>query len=158
MKNKCRAHCRNIRQKNRNKRQNRYYPKTHHYMSWQGSCASMQRGGVEQVIWNQTSPLSQMMWPCKCFPLWIGIQTVSTETSKLFVPVPQRTNECCLYNEAREELKLRLVFPHELIIEVLLFGDDTLTEMQNLQNLYNFTSNEQNVLPIYHHNTTSHVC
>jgi hypothetical protein len=134
MKNKCRAHCRNIRQKNRNKRQNRYYPKTHHYMSWQGSCASMQRGGVEQVIWNQTSPLSQMMWPCKCFPLWIGIQTVSTETSKLFVPVPQRTNECCLYNEAREELKLRLVFPHELIIEVLLFGDDTLTEMQNLQN------------------------
>jgi hypothetical protein len=41
--------------------------------------------------------------------------------------------ECCHYNEAREELKLRLVFLHELKIEVLLFGDDTLTEMQNLQ-------------------------
>jgi fatty acid desaturase len=41
--------------------------------------------------------------------------------------------ECCLYNEAREELKLRLVFLDELKIEVLLFGDDTLTEMQNLQ-------------------------
>jgi hypothetical protein len=41
--------------------------------------------------------------------------------------------ECCLYNEAREELKLKLVFLHELKIEVLLFGDDTLTEMQNLQ-------------------------
>ena len=41
--------------------------------------------------------------------------------------------ECCLYNEAREELKLRLFFFHELKIEVLLFGDDTLTEMQNLQ-------------------------
>jgi hypothetical protein len=41
--------------------------------------------------------------------------------------------ECCLYTEAREELKLRLVFLHELKIEVLLFGDDTLTEMQNLQ-------------------------
>jgi hypothetical protein len=41
--------------------------------------------------------------------------------------------ECCLYNEAREELKLRLVFLHELKIEVLLFGNDTLTEMQNLQ-------------------------
>ena len=40
--------------------------------------------------------------------------------------------ECCLYNEARKELKLRLVFLHELKIEVLLFGDDTLTEMQNL--------------------------
>jgi hypothetical protein len=40
--------------------------------------------------------------------------------------------ECCLYNEAREELKLRLVFLHELKIEVLLFGDDTLTEMQNI--------------------------
>ena len=36
------------------------------------------------------------------------------------------------YNEAREELKLRLVFLNELKIEVLLFGDDTLTEMQNL--------------------------
>ena len=41
--------------------------------------------------------------------------------------------ECCLYNKAREELKLRLVFLNELKIEVLLFGDDTLTEMQNLQ-------------------------
>jgi hypothetical protein len=41
--------------------------------------------------------------------------------------------ECCLYNEAREELKLRLVFLHELKIEVLLFGDESLTEMQNLQ-------------------------
>ena len=41
--------------------------------------------------------------------------------------------ECCLYNKAREELKLRLVFLHELKIEVLLFGHDTLTEMQNLQ-------------------------
>jgi hypothetical protein len=41
--------------------------------------------------------------------------------------------ECCFYNEAREELKLRLIFLHELNTEVLLFGDDTLTEMQNLQ-------------------------
>jgi hypothetical protein len=41
--------------------------------------------------------------------------------------------ECCLYNEAREELKLRLIFLHELKIEVLLFGDDTLIEMQNHQ-------------------------
>ena len=41
--------------------------------------------------------------------------------------------ECCLYNEAREELKLRLVFLHELKFEVLLFSDDTLTELQNIQ-------------------------
>jgi len=41
--------------------------------------------------------------------------------------------ECCLYKEARKELKLRLVFLHELTIEALLFGDDTLTELQNLQ-------------------------
>ena len=41
--------------------------------------------------------------------------------------------ECCIYNEAREELKRRLVFLHELKIEVLLFCDDTLTDMQNLQ-------------------------
>ena len=39
--------------------------------------------------------------------------------------------ECCLYNEAREEWKVRLVFLNEL--KVLLFGDDTSTEMQNLQ-------------------------
>ena len=32
-----------------------------------------------------------------------------------------------------EELKLRLDFLHELKIEVLLFVDDTLTDMQNLQ-------------------------
>jgi hypothetical protein len=37
------------------------------------------------------------------------------------------------YNEARAELKLRLIFLNELKIEVLLFSDDTLTEMQNLQ-------------------------
>ena len=41
--------------------------------------------------------------------------------------------ECCLYNETSDELKFRLVFLNELKIEVLLFGDDTLTEMQNLQ-------------------------
>ena len=41
--------------------------------------------------------------------------------------------ECCLYYEAREELKLRIVFLHELNIDVLHFDDDTLTEMQNLQ-------------------------
>jgi hypothetical protein len=33
--------------------------------------------------------------------------------------------ECCLYNEAREELKLRLVFLNELKIEVLLFEYST---------------------------------
>ena len=41
--------------------------------------------------------------------------------------------ECCLYNEASEELKFKLVFLNELKIEVLLFGDNTITEMQNLQ-------------------------
>ena len=41
--------------------------------------------------------------------------------------------ECCLYSDAREELKLRLVFLHELKIEVLLFDDDSLTDMQTLQ-------------------------
>ena len=38
------------------------------------------------------------------------------------------------YSEGREEFKLRLVFLNELNIELLLFGDDTLTEIfQNLQ-------------------------
>jgi hypothetical protein len=41
--------------------------------------------------------------------------------------------ECCLCNAAREELKLTLVFLHGLTIEALLFGNATLTDMQNLQ-------------------------
>jgi hypothetical protein len=40
-----------------------------------------------------------------------------------------KMQEFCLNNEAREELKLRLDFLHELKIEVLLIDDDTLTEM-----------------------------
>jgi hypothetical protein len=65
--------------------------------------------------------------------------------------------ECCLYNEAREKMKLRLVFLHELKIETLLFGDDTLTEMQNLQifksvQLYIKRTKR---FPIYDHNTPS---
>jgi hypothetical protein len=36
--------------------------------------------------------------------------------------------ESCLYNEARKELKLRLVFLHELKIEALLFGDSLKNE------------------------------
>ena len=66
--------------------------------------------------------------------------------------------EWCLYNEAREELKLRLVILHELNIEVLLFDNDTLTEMQNLQ----FFKSVQLYIkrtkrfPIYDHNTPSH--
>ena len=39
--------------------------------------------------------------------------------------------KCCLYNEANEELKLRLAFLYELTIKTLLFDDDTLlTDMQ----------------------------
>jgi hypothetical protein len=41
--------------------------------------------------------------------------------------------ERCICNEDREELKLRLVFLRELTIEALHFGDDTLTDMHNLQ-------------------------
>ena len=41
--------------------------------------------------------------------------------------------ECRLYKEAREKLKSRLLFTHELTIEALFIGDDTLTDMQNMQ-------------------------
>jgi hypothetical protein len=66
--------------------------------------------------------------------------------------------ECCLYNEARE-LKLRLVFLHELKIEVLLFGDDTLTELQNIQIFESVQLHQTNKTfypGIYDHNTPSH--
>ena len=40
--------------------------------------------------------------------------------------------ECCLYDEARRNLKNRLHFLHELKIETLLFGDDSLSEQANV--------------------------
>jgi hypothetical protein len=66
--------------------------------------------------------------------------------------------EWCLYNEAREELKLRLVILHELKIEVILFDNDTLTEMQNLQ-FFKYVQlyiKRTKRFPIYDHNTPSH--
>ena len=42
--------------------------------------------------------------------------------------------ECCLYVEAREQLTNNLQFLDSLIIiETLLFGDDSLSEEQNAQ-------------------------
>jgi hypothetical protein len=39
--------------------------------------------------------------------------------------------ECCLYVEAREQLTNNLQFLDSLLIETLLFGDDSLSEEQN---------------------------
>ena len=44
-----------------------------------------------------------------------------------------RILECCLYVEAREQLTNNLQFLNNLIIETLLFGDDSLSEKQNSQ-------------------------
>ena len=41
--------------------------------------------------------------------------------------------ECCLYVEARDQLTNSLQFLDSLIIETLLFGDDSLSEEQNAQ-------------------------
>ena len=41
--------------------------------------------------------------------------------------------ECCLYVEAREQLTNNLQFLDSLLIETLLFGDDSLSEEQNAQ-------------------------
>ena len=39
-------------------------------LSWFVTGTSIQSGGVKLVLWAQTFPLSEMMWPCKlkCFP------------------------------------------------------------------------------------------
>ena len=29
---------------------------------------SIKSGGIKPVFWTQSSPLSEMMWPCKCIP------------------------------------------------------------------------------------------
>jgi hypothetical protein len=41
--------------------------------------------------------------------------------------------ECCLYVEAREQLTNNLQFLDSLLIETLLFGDDSLSGEQNAQ-------------------------
>jgi hypothetical protein len=41
--------------------------------------------------------------------------------------------ECCLYVEAREQLTNNLQFLDSLLIETVLFGDDSLSEEQNAQ-------------------------
>ena len=41
--------------------------------------------------------------------------------------------ECCLYVEAREQLTNNLQFLDSLLIETLLFGDDSLSEKLNAQ-------------------------
>ena len=41
--------------------------------------------------------------------------------------------ECCLYVEAREQLTNNLQFLDSLLIEALLFGDNSLSEEQNAQ-------------------------
>jgi hypothetical protein len=42
-------------------------------------------------------------------------------------------NKCCLYVEACEQLTHNLQFLDSLLIETLLFGDDSLSEEQNAQ-------------------------
>ena len=57
--------------------------------------------------------------------------------------------ECCLYVEAREQLTNNLQFLDSLLIETLLFGDDSLSEekMHKYSNQCSCTSNKRNVLP-----------
>jgi hypothetical protein len=56
--------------------------------------------------------------------------------------------ECCLYVEAREQLTNNLQFLDSLLIETLLFGDDSLSEgkMHKYSNQCSCTSNKRNVL------------
>jgi hypothetical protein len=64
--------------------------------------------------------------------------------------------ECCLYVEAREQLTNNLQFLDSLLIETLLFGDDSLSEgkMHKYSNQCNCTSNKRNVLPHSDHTNT----
>jgi hypothetical protein len=43
-------------------------PSTHIHDHWLGTCTSINNGGVNLVLWAQTSPLSERMWICKWFP------------------------------------------------------------------------------------------
>ena len=82
MKNKKIPHCRNISKikcQNRWKREN-WYLNTHkndRALSWLGTCTSIKRGEAKLVLWAQTSPLTEMMRSCKCFPFVSKMSTLS---------------------------------------------------------------------------------
>jgi hypothetical protein len=65
--------------------------------------------------------------------------------------------ECCLYVEAREQLTNNLQFLDSILIETLLFGDDSLSEELNAQifKSVQLLSNKRNVLP--HNDHTSYI-
>ena len=48
---------------------------THKYMTCLSTDTSIKSGGVKLVLWAQTSPLSEMMRSCKCFPRMSRIST-----------------------------------------------------------------------------------
>jgi hypothetical protein len=48
---------------------------THKYMTCLSTDTSIKSGGVKLVLWAQTSPLSEMMLSCKCFPRMSRIST-----------------------------------------------------------------------------------
>ena len=37
-------------------------------LSLHGTGSSIKSGRVKLVLWGQSTPLSEMTWPCKCFP------------------------------------------------------------------------------------------
>ena len=43
-------------------------PNTHIHDHWLGTCTSINNGGVNLVLWAQTSPLNERMWICKWLP------------------------------------------------------------------------------------------
>jgi hypothetical protein len=82
MKNKKIPHCRNISKikcQNRWKRENRYLNthKNDRTLSWLGTCTSIKRGEAKLALWAQTSPLTEMMRSCKCFPFVSKMSTLS---------------------------------------------------------------------------------
>jgi hypothetical protein len=61
------------------KRENRYLNthKNDRTLSWLGTCTSIKRGEAKLVLWAQTSPLTEMMRSCKCFPFVSKMSTLS---------------------------------------------------------------------------------
>ena len=65
-----------------------YTPDTHrhhHSLSWLGTGISTKSGWVKLVLWDQTSPLSEIIWSCKSF----------LHVSKMSNPYEQRYYKEC---------------------------------------------------------------
>ena len=94
-------------------------PQTHKYdcsLSWLSTDASINICWVKLVLWDQTSPLSEMKWTCMCFP-HVSIMPILTHNWAnsinyvLYFIYVTRCVEICLNDNKLLLLLISCIFP-----------------------------------------------